>query len=114
MRVKGCTEIIYQVYDNIIFTRNSNVCKVGVIKDIRNYKWGNCMLSLRTLSQKVKQNNNSDNETQDSCANGKIYTYMRSVIQFAAARTSFTLYALATMQPTGRHYSYRGMNRHLH
>lgn len=64
------------------------------------------------LSQKVKQNNSSDNEAQDSCANGKIYTYMCSVVQFAVAQTSFTLYALATMQPTGRHYG--GMNRHLH
>jgi len=32
------------------------------------------------LSQEVKQNNSSDNETQDSCANGKIYTYMRPAI----------------------------------
>lgn len=41
---------------------------------------GNYMLSLRMLFQEVKQNNSSDNETQDSCANGKIYTYMRSAV----------------------------------
>lgn len=40
----------------------------------------NYMLSLRMLFQEVKQNNSSDNETQDNCANEKIYTYMRSAI----------------------------------
>lgn len=34
---------------------------------------GNYMLSVLMLSQEVKQNNSCDNETQDSCANGKIH-----------------------------------------
>lgn len=70
------------------------------------------MLSLWMLFQEVKQNNCNDNETQDSCTNRKIYTYMHSMVQFTAARMSFTLYALTTVQPTGRHYG--GINRHLH